>query len=126
MKRVSEVEIAGKMRPVCLSIKAVKQICQKYGDIDKMLETIQDMDIIDQLTEVIWLLHLMLEQGAQYVKIHEGKSVDTYTQDELEVLFTVHDIDRLYESLTGALSAGSQQEVEVEVGEEKNGKATQG
>lgn len=124
MNRITEIEICGKKLPLNFSIAAARKICEKYTDLVKMVEEIPKLPLAKQLEEVIWILAIMLEQGAKYKEIFEGEEVRAYTQEELEIMMSVTDAVPAFQQLVAAITLGM--ESEIDVGGEKNATATQG
>lgn len=126
-KRLVEIELMGKKYPLNFSMKAVRKICEKYGDIDLMLEKVSDLPTEAQLYEILWILQLFLEQGALYRKIETGEDIRIFTVDELEIIFKATDSEMLYKIFLDVIGNGSAQTVEVQQNNnlEKNAIATQ-
>lgn len=124
MGRLKEIEIAGKKFPINFSTKAAKAVDEKFGGIENMGEIFSTETVAGMMENLVWLLHLLIEQGIAYKQLIEGEEIQGYTQDELEILIGVSDIHRMKSDLLNAVGIGMKPEVEVET-EEKNEETTQ-
>lgn len=123
MNRITEIEIAGRKYPLNFSLKAVKEVSKRYGDIANVGDAFTGKPVDEMMGEANWLLALLIEQGVAYKRIVEGEDIKGLTQDELEIIMGVVDFANLKDTLLGAMTAGMEREVEVDG---KNGKTTQG
>lgn len=123
MNRITEIEIAGKKYPLNFSLKASKEVVKRYGAIEKMADAFTGKPIDELLDEIIWLLSLLLNQGAEYMRIMENQEIKQFTKDDLEVVLGFMDLHVLKKQLFDAMIAGRHQEVEVET--QKNAETTQ-
>lgn len=123
MNRISEIEIAGVKYPLNFSVKAAKEISDRYGDISKIGDAFTDKPIGEMMSEATWLLSLLIRQGIAYKKIVEGKEIKEISEDELEIIMGVADFANLKTTLLDAMMLGMGREVEVEP-DLKNAKTT--
>lgn len=124
MNRITEIEIAGKKYPLNFSVKAAKEVSERYGDITNIGDAFEGKSTSEMMDEANWILALLIEQGVAYKKIVDGEEVKGLTQDELEILMGVVDFADLKSTLLGAMTAGMRREVEVEP-DPKNAETTQ-
>lgn len=124
MNRITEIEIAGRKYPLNFSVKAAKEVSERYGDISNIGDAFEGKSTSEMMDEANWILALLIEQGVAYKKIVDGEEVKGLTQDELEILMGVVDFADLKSTLLGAMTAGMRREVEVEP-DPKNAEATQ-
>lgn len=114
MSRITNIEIAGSTYPLNFSTKAAKQIAARYGAVENVGQAFTANDIDAALGEVVWLLALLIEQGAAYVKIAENKDLQVLTEEQLEILIGIADFGGLKTQLLGAMTAGMKTTVEVD------------
>lgn len=124
-KRITYVELAGKSLPLNFSAKAAKEITARYGSVDNISAAFDGKNPAELVDEIIYLMHLLLTQGASYMEIMEGEAVPRYTMEQLEIIITLQDIARLEGIIARAMSAGAEQTVEVQ-SDPKNAETTQG
>ena len=74
------------------------------------------------MSEVVWLLSVLIGQGVAYKRIVEGEDIKGIGAEELEVVLGVADLSALKDKIMGAMLSGIEREVEVE---EKNAMTTQ-
>lgn len=118
--------LRGKQYKLNCSVKVIKEICRRHQSLENFLKSIDSMEQAEQLDELIWMIQLLMEQGAVLEKLEGGSDVTVPTVEELEVLLGLNDINALYEALPNALSAGMAREIKTEEPDEKNITATQG
>ena len=125
MKRLYEAELMGKAYPLNLSMRATKTISERFGGIELMYDIIDRQQDHEKIDTILWLLALMLEQGAAYMRVFEEREITPPTQDELEIYYDINDFQDLFAIITKAFEGSSKTEVET-ASEEKNVTATQG
>lgn len=116
MNRVVKTTINGTEYSLNYSMRALREIMDRFGTSTAFFEQIEESN------NLIWTLHLLLEQGAEYQKIMYGKESKIYTVDELEVILTPVEMGRIEEDIIRALQVGTQREKEVA---EKNAETAQ-
>lgn len=115
MERITEVEIAGTKYPLNFSLKAAKEVSEKYdGDISKIATVLTGEDLMVAMAEMIWLLELLISQGVEYMRITESEERKGITIEELEVVVCAGDFVRLNVIAMNAITNGMSREVEVE------------
>jgi len=124
MNRITEIEIAGRKYPLNFSVKAAKEVSERYGDISNIGDAFEGKSTSEMMDEANWILALLIEQGVAYKKIVDGEEVKGLSQGELEIVMGVVDFAGLKNTLLGAMTAGMEREVEVEP-DPKNAETTQ-
>ena len=71
MNRLSEIEIGGIKYLLNFSVQAASEIYERYGDTAGMQECIMDGYTEKSIAETLWVLDILAQQGAEYVKLHE-------------------------------------------------------
>ena len=85
----------------------------------------QQDKVVDMLDEFVWLLSILIAEGAAYERIVNGNdSVQPLSYEDLEVVLGLSDIQDLQADIMCAVSAGRKTTIEVEP--EKNEKTAQG
>lgn len=123
MSRITTIDIAGKTYPLNFSVYAAKKIGEHFGGLENVGTALSSGAPEEVLTKVVWLLALLIEQGAAYLRIAEGQDAPTITADDLEVVLGIFDAQNIRANLLKAMTAGAEQTIEVE--QPKNAKATQ-
>lgn len=113
--RITEIEIAGKQYPVNFSMKAAKKFIERYGSVEDVWRKINEMNQMEKLDEVNWILALLIEQGCAYMKLMEGRDILPPEPDELEILLGIVDFAKMSDVIQAAILAGAAPEVEVEL-----------
>lgn len=132
MERIQYVEIAGQSYPLNFSVRAAAAVTARYGDLMGIngalgLSGTQDgapPDSVQIMTEIQWMLALLLKEGAAYVALLHGDEVKPPAQEALEVLLQPGDALRMRIAVLDAVNAGLGATVEVEP-EPKNAETTQ-
>lgn len=113
--RITEIEIAGKQYPVNFSMKAAKKFIERYGSVEDVWRKINEMNQMEKLDEVNWILALLIEQGCAYIKLMEDQDILPPGPDELEILLGIVDFSKMSDTIQAAILAGAAPEVEVEL-----------
>lgn len=124
MNRITEIEIADKKYPLNFSTKAAKEVAKRYGDVSNIGEAFTGKTTVEMMDEAIWILVLLIEQGVAYKKIVDNEEIKGLNREELEVVMGVFDFSNLKNTILGAMTAGMNREVEVEM-DQKNEMTTQ-
>lgn len=124
MNRITEIEIADKKYPLNFSTKAAKEVAKRYGDVSNIGEAFTGKTTDEMMDEAIWILALLIEQGVAYKKIVDNEEIKGLNREELEVVMGVFDFSNLKNTILGAMTAGMNREVEVEI-DSKNAMTTQ-
>lgn len=122
MNRITEIEIAGSKYPLNFSVKAAKEISARYGGLENVDKAFTGRPVDEVMSEVVWLLSVLIGQGVAYKRIVEGEDIKGIGAEELEVVLGVADLSALKDKIMGAMLSGIEREVEVE---EKNAMTTQ-
>lgn len=115
MSRITEIEIAGKKYPLNFSMKAARQFIERYGSVEDVWRKLGEMNQIEKLAEINWILALMIEQGCAYRKLVDGEDLAPLTTDELEVLMGFTDFAALSDKIQEAIIAGMTPEIELKL-----------
>lgn len=125
--RITPIEIAGQVYYLNFSTRAVKKITQKHGSLDGFMESMQEGAAIDDLLDnFIWLLSVLIDQGAEYMRIVEKEDVPKVGQEELEVIIGPTEFNEIMPTVMRAFGQGAEREVETEPEKGKNAETTQG
>lgn len=125
MNRITYVNIAGKEYPLNFSVKAAKAVDEKFGSLHNLSGVFGWEDVSTSLRNVSWVLQLLIEQGAAYLKLTEGKEIEVPEAEEFEILLGGPDLETVMPSILKAIGFGMKQTVETE-DDEKNTETTQG
>lgn len=107
LNRLIKVTICGKDYPINYSIRASRRLIALDTEIGKP-EIVQDMD-----ERTIKQLHVMMEDGAAYLEIFTGEKTDIPSLENLMIMLTHADCQRLVGKIQEAVLAGSGREVET-------------
>lgn len=124
-KYTPEITVGGKAYPMNFSIKAAREVTDRFGDIGNLGRAFQGDDMGKQLEDIVWLLALLINQGIARRNLLDGTQERGVKAEDLEVLLDMEDLGRLTDELLAAITAGMAQEVELEP-DPKNGETTQG
>lgn len=132
MERIQYVDIAGQSYPLNFSVRAAAAVTERYGDIMGIngalgLSGTQDgtpPDSVQIMMEMQWMLALLLKEGAAYVSLLHGETIQPPTQEALEVLLQPGDALRIRIAVLDTVNVGLSATVEVEP-EPKNAETTQ-
>lgn len=125
MDRIQTITIAGQAYPLNFSVKAARAIDEKYGSIDKISGIFgASADFSSNLYNIHWVLALLMEQGAAYLRLVEGREIQPPTAEELEVYIGIHNLIEVQQRILEAIGFGMAETVEIEA-DQKNEETTQ-
>lgn len=121
MERASKVTIHGKEYELILTTKATREIAKKHGGLSKLGERIMKEEDYDKaISEVIWLIALLANQGIEIKNLTTGSKDALLTENEIELLTTPLEIATFKDAIAEALIKGTKREVESEEEKPKN------
>ena len=97
MERLSYIELAGRQCPLNFSLGAVEEIGRRYGSLEGMQEAFSAFDekpIHEALGDILWILAVLLRQGAEYCRVMEGREEEPFTEEQLKCLLGAQDAGR--------------------------------
>ncbi len=138
MDRTIYINIAGKNYPMRFSLAALREINQKYGNLQKMTESIDQDNTMNTLNALTGMLELLIRQGCAYKNLFEkdipapeGAATENGTwipisAENLEVAIELNDIATVKEKIFECIRVGQKQTIESEPADKKskNAKAT--
>lgn len=126
--RTTEIEIGGKIYPLCFSLLAMCAFCEKYGSLDGAFQTPSEKhkagDLPGMIGEYLWQLHQLLLSGQANAEINHLPVETPPPLNDLYSLLNVADLNEIQLKISEAIAAGSRREVKAEPG--KNTEATSG
>lgn len=124
MDRLTEIEIDGKVYFLNFSVSAAAQVYEKFGDMTGMQESMTDGFSGESVENTLWMLALLLEQGAAYQAIRNGGKGEMPDMESLPALLSMHEFHvvqgRIFEAVTKSIAPT------IEVKPSKNAETTQG
>ena len=131
MDRTVYIEIGHKKYPMRFSLGASIQIGSKYGAFNKMADAMQNEDFSKQITDIKWILELLIKQGCAYKNLFEkdlpvpedapvvdGKYIPP-TEEEMDIGL---DIFEAKDAILKCIQVGKKREVQTQ-DKGKNGEA---
>lgn len=133
MKRLTFVEIVGKEYPMSFSLMAAKKVAEKYGSVEKILDSVKTkggikVGTIDAITDI---LELLIAQGCAYknyfekdVPIKEKDPVidgkwTPLPREALEIAVGVGDLEQVADKIAECVTNSQQKELEAKEIEKK-------
>ena len=122
MRNSVNVTINGNTYPLNFSTRAAMAVSEKFGGLENMKQKFASDDLEEQFGALLWITHLLLDQGAKYRRIVCGEAVEPPPIEELEVLLDLPEMMELLPKVMAAITGGLERTVEADTG--KNGEAT--
>lgn len=137
MDRTTFLEIGGKIYPMRFSLSALREINNKYGSLEKMVDAVagQEQDGMDMIQPIIWMLDLLIRQGCAYknlfekdVPVPENASVvngkwEPISVEAIEIGIGIDQIGDVKDKIFSCIVNGQKKTIETEP-KEKNEKNT--
>ena len=117
MKTV-DLNLAGKTYKLCFNLKALIDICEKYGDIDGLFAALGDSNTATAMLTFGWLASSLANAGADYEALF-GNDAPHISYEELVALCDARDFIEIKGAVIKAISA----EASVKVSTPKNAEA---
>lgn len=119
MKNVT-VEIAGATYPLCMTVAAMEQICEKFGSLPNLLEAVRAEDPAKALENTTFALGVLIQEGEEnrlMVAACYGENVQPRRKvpgpEQLRHLLLPGQVVQYQLPVLEAVNASMQREVEV-------------
>lgn len=123
MERTVSFTVGGKEYPLNFSVCASERLAERFGSLEEMGTTISSGNTTTQLSDATFILHVLMDEGANREKILSDKEIRRFTFEDLKSVISVSSLNNVRDSVLSAITLGA--EVEVEVEEAKNEMTTQ-
>ncbi|HCD43859.1 MAG TPA: hypothetical protein DEQ64_09025 [Lachnoclostridium sp.] len=125
MNKTSYMEIGGKQYPLRFGIGTAKAMSEKFGSMEKMLESMKDRPENEIIDAMIWMIEALIRQGCAYKNIFEadlpiqdnapvkeGKYIPL-TKEEIEIGMEISNIAQLKELIFSTVISESAPEIKT-------------
>ncbi len=119
MDRMIETTIAGVKRHLCYSVSVMFDMADKYGNIQKALEVIQD-EGRESFDAVKWFAMQMANEGELFRREAGFDHLPMVTEKDVSMHMPPIEFAALREAVVDAISAGYRREVDGPKNEEKD------
>lgn len=128
MKMV-EIQIDKTAYPLCFSLRAVTEFCERYGTLDGCFARIKELSGANNTPELIqeymWQLSIMLDAGYRIACKDDKEAVKPPETDEFLDAFGISDLSYIQRKVIEAIGIGSQREVGAAAAKNGDGAAAQ-
>lgn len=119
--RISEIELKGERRVLCLNLWALKRIYAHWGDFGTAMAAVSSGNMLEQVGEQLVMLQILLRGGAIYaaemgMKNPEPPSIEETAKAAGEIL------DKLSKTITEALNRSMSTDIHTAPAGERDGK----
>ena len=124
--RMTTAEIGGKKYKLLFSLAAAKEVCKKYGSLDKIGDNLMQGANEAAIESLSWILSLLIEQGRRALELEGDTSQPKLTAEKIESLLTLGDIPALIPTVRECITRGTKRNIHTEDetgtddGDEKN------
>ena len=119
--KISYIELAGGKHPLCFSLSATEEICNAFGDTDKMADAITKGSDAEKIKAIDKVLTILLAAGRRYceaVGMELPPAIKGRPADVIDITSST-----AIEAIFDTLKADTERTV---VAQSKNGEPTQG
>lgn len=115
MKRTT-VKMGTVEYPVCYSTYAISRLCEEFGSLQAMAETIKaNSNDVGELIHVICTqLQILIDAGVRYSRLIGEEAPDAPDVETLTMLCGMDDIQRIQIAISEAMTADSKTTVDIE------------
>jgi len=122
----ARIDIGGAEYGLALTVRATKDIAEKFGSLEEFGETLQQQSPADAIDSTVWLICLLANQ---WVNIHNRRNPsdlrEPLTQDDVEMFVDVLELTQLRHAIEGAFASGTKRQVQADFAQPgKSKKAT--
>ena len=107
--RTSTIELKGKEYILCLSLKGIANLSERYGDLEKASKALVKPDICD----AIIILAEMMNCGARYAKLNGMENPEPLSQEELEYGLDIEDFAPMMAKVGETARLSMEREVDI-------------
>ena len=75
--------VDGKDRLLCFSTRVIRDVVERFGDVSKINEALNDEDKVKALDNAVWLLCRMMDAGGRYAKLNGMDNPEPLSYEEL-------------------------------------------
>ena len=114
-ERSVKVLIDNKEYHLLLTIKAVKEISKRYGNLDDVCgKIIQTKDIELSINETVWFITLLANQTILIHNLKNDSKQELLTEEKVELLTTAADLNELKRAVLTSLDKGVKRNITSE------------
>lgn len=118
--RYSEFKLGKNVYKLVMTIRATKEIVRRYNGLENLGEKLSNSSFIDGMTDTIWLITLLANQGIAIDNLEDGGKRPLLKEEDVEILLTPADFINAKGAINEAMLRGSNRYVEEETDEVKN------
>ncbi|MBD5128440.1 MAG: hypothetical protein HDT43_00720 [Ruminococcaceae bacterium] len=113
MENEAKITLGGKEYPLFMSVRAVKEISEKYGGLEKLGESMaNNSNIMDTIDDVVWLIILLANQPIMtYNRAHIGEEKPLLTIEDVELMAGLDDLEGMQDAILLAMSRGTSRSI---------------
>lgn len=126
MNRLVKLPIQGAEYVLNFSVGAAAKVYEKYGDTAGMQDALSKNGFEEEAKAVAFMLTVLSEQGAAYMRLVEGKEAPVWEQPEVTVVLTHLEFAQAKKAIMDAVIASIKPTVEAKPPKGKNAGTTQG
>lgn len=113
--RTVKMNLAGVEYPLCFTLWAFEQVCEKYGDLSLCLEELDrlwaDHNEMETMDSYLWLLSILMQAGYQMDRLRKEPAEEPPRPEVLKHLFAPGDFLSLQRTVMEAVTLGVAREV---------------
>ena len=111
-ERAIWITICGKSYPLCLTLRATKEIAKRFGGLENLADALSGAELPDQLDTMTWLLSLLMTEGSSMLRVMGEEAPPPLTAEMLEIVLTPGDLIEMQGNLLRTVRVGVGREVE--------------
>lgn len=113
MENEAKITLGGEEYPLLLSTRAVKEISERFGGLEKLGESMTEKkNNAEALDDAVWLITLLVNQPILiYNRAHPGEEKQLLTVEDVELMTTPADLGAANEAIKIALARGTSRSI---------------
>ena len=110
--RVIYTTVAGRPYPLCLTLRATKEITKRFGGLENLADALSGAELAEQLDAMTWLLSLLMAEASAMLCVMGEEAPPPLTAEMLETVLTPGDLIEMQGDLLRTVRVGVGREVE--------------
>lgn len=111
--RTAKMSVDGKDRLLCFSTRVIRDVVDRFGDVSKINDALNDEDKCKALDNAVWLLSRMMDAGGRYARLNGIENPEPLSYEDLYDSLDIGDFTRLRQKIQETIVNGNQRTVDA-------------
>lgn len=111
--RTAVMTVDGTERLLCFSTRVIRDVVDRFGDVSKINDALNDKDKCRALDNAVWLLSKMMDAGGRYARLNGIENPEPLSYEDLYDSLDIGDFTRLRQKIQETIVNGNQRTVDA-------------